>query len=195
MTAQKTKKIIIGVTGTHASGKDTVADYICKKYELKSYSTSDEIRYEASRLNMDHSRANLFVLANQIREHLGSGELAKRALNRVQLDENMALITSIRNIGEIEYLKKHSNFYLISVDGPISIRFERAAKRERMGDGKTLEDFRMAEEKEMYANGAGQQLTPCMKMADYFIINDGTLEKLNERTDEVMKAILYSRGA
>ena len=183
-----TRKIIIGVTGTHASGKDTVASYICEKYKLKSYSTSDEIRYEATKLNLDHSRTKMFVLANQLRERFGAGELARRALNRIK--EDMAVITSIRNVGEIEYLKKQTDFYLISVDGPIEIRYERAVKRERLGDGKTLEDFRIGEEREMYASELGQQLIPCMKMADYFVINDGTIEKLDIRTEEVMKAIM-----
>jgi len=185
------KKTIIGITGTHASGKDTVAEYISKKYNLKGYSTADEVRYEATKLGLDHSRANLFVLANKIRDKFGKGELAKRALNRAE--SNIALVTSLRNVGEIEYLQKQSNFYLISVDGPIEIRYERAKNRERIGDGKTLEEFRAAEEKEMYASESGQQLIPCMNLADYFVINDGTLERLRARTDEVMKAILSNK--
>ena len=181
-------KIIIGVTGTHASGKDTVADYICGKYNLKNYSTSDEVRYEATKRGLDHSRANLHDIANEIREKFGTGEWAKRALER--MNENMAAVTAIRNIGEIEYLKKNSDFYLIAVDAPIEIRYERARGRDRIGDGKTLEEFRLGEERELNAGIAGQQLVPCMRMADYFILNDGTLEDLNNRTEEIMKAII-----
>ena len=184
------KKIIIGITGTHASGKDTVADYISKKYNLKSYSTSDEVRYEATKQGVDHSRASMFILANKIRKEFCAGELARRALGRISDDEDVALVTGIRNIGEIEYLRERSNFYLISVDAPIEVRYERAIKRERAGDGKTLEEFRLAEEKEMYASEVGQQLIPCMRTADYFIINKGTLSELEARTGEVIKAIL-----
>lgn len=184
------KKTIIGITGTHASGKDTVADYISKKNNLKSYSTSDEIRHEATKLGIDHSRASLFKLANEIRGQFGLGELARRALDKVGADKEMALITGIRNMGEIDYLKEHTNFYLISVDAPIEARYERAMKRERDGDGKTLEEFRIAGEKEMYDSEVGQQLIPCMRRADFFIINDSSLEDLNSRTDEIVKAIL-----
>ncbi len=184
------KKTIIGVTGTHASGKDTVALYICEKYKLKSYSTSDEIRYEATRLNIDHGRASLFSLANKLRSEFGPGELALRALGRIE--EDLALITAIRNVGEIKYLKKQTNLYLVSVDGPIEVRYERAKIRERLGDGKSLEEFRIAEEREMYASDVGQQLIPCMRLADYFMINDGSLDKLYGRTEEVMKAILHA---
>ena len=182
------KKIIIGITGTHASGKDTVADYICQKYNFHNYSTSDEIRYEATARGLDHGRANLHTIANEIRTNFGTGELAKRALARI--GENITVVTAIRNIGEINYLKDNSNFYLIAVDAPIEIRYKRAVSRERIGDGKTLIEFRAGEERELDAGVAGQQLIPCMQLADYFILNDGTLEDLNNRTEEIMKAIL-----
>ena len=183
-----TKKLIIGVTGTHASGKDTVADYICTKYGSNNYSTSEEIGYELTLRGMDHSRPNKFAVANEIRENLGAGELARRALARVK--ENLAVVTAIRNVGEIKYLKENSNFCLIAVDAPIEMRYERAMGRERFGDGKTLIEFKAGEEKETNAGVNGQQLIPCMRLADYFIINDGTLGDLYNRVDEIAKAIL-----
>lgn len=182
------KKLIIGVTGTHASGKDTVADYICKKFNTSNYSTSEEIGYELTERGMDHSRPNKFAVANEIRETLGTGELARRALNRVR--EDIAVVSAIRNIGEIEYLKQNSNFYLIAVDAPIDLRYERAALRERFGDGKTLAEFKAGEEQEINAGEKGQQLVPCMRLADYFIVNDGTLEHLKERIEEILNAIM-----
>ena len=181
------KVLIIGITGTHASGKDTVSDYICKKYNIKSYSTSDEIRQENALRGLDNSRLNMFTVGNELREKFGTGELAKRVLRRAK--ETMAVSSGIRNIGEIEYFKDHSYFYLIAVDAPIEMRYERAMNRDRVGDGRTLEDFRAGEEKEMNAGIAGQQLLPCMRVADYFILNDATKEHLRERTDEVLSAI------
>ena len=177
------RKLIVGVTGTHASGKDTVASYICKKYNTSDYSTSEEIGYELTTRGMDHSRPNKFTVANEIRETLGTGELAKRAMARVK--ENIAVVSAIRNMGEIEYLKQNSNFYLIAVDAPIDMRYDRAMKRERFGDGKTLAEFKAGEEQEINAGIMGQQLVPCMRLADYFIVNDGTLEHLTERIEEI----------
>jgi dephospho-CoA kinase len=190
------KKTIIGVTGTLASGKDTVADYISKKYDLKNYSTSDEVRYEATKRGVDHARASLVQVANSIRSEMGLGELARRALERVSESEKVALITGIRNVGEIKYLKENSNFYLISVDGPIEVRYERAKNRKRIGDGTTFEDFRNSEETELSNKEVGEhgiELLPCMRMGDFFIINDSTVEDLNMRVDEVVKAILSSQ--
>ncbi len=187
------RKTIIGITGTLASGKDTVAEYICKKYNLKSYSTSDEVRHEATKRGLEHGRANMLKIANQVRADLGLGELAKRAIERVPTNEMIALVTGIRNMGEIEYLKEQTNFYLISVDGPIDIRYKRAKNRKRIGDGTTFEAFRKSEEVELYNKDVGKhgiELISCMRAADYFMVNDGTLEDLNTRTDEVVKAIL-----
>jgi len=181
-------KLIIGVTGTHASGKDTVAGYICKKFNTTDYSTSAEIGYELDSRGMDQSRPNKFTVANELREALGTGELAKRALGRVR--EDIAVVSAIRNIGEIEYLKENSKFYLIAVDAPIDMRYDRAVKRERIGDGKTLAEFKAGEEQEIDAGITGQQLVPCMRLADYFIVNDGTIETLGERIEEILNAII-----
>lgn len=187
------KKTIIGVTGTLASGKDTVADHISKNYNIKSYSTSDEVRYEATKRGVDHTRASLVEVANSIRAEFGLGELAKRALERVTADDQISLITGIRNTGEVKYLKENSNFLLISIDGPIEVRYERAKQRGRIGDGTTFEDFRVSEERELSNKEVGEhgiELLPCMRMADFFIINDGSLDELKTRVDEVVKAIL-----
>jgi dephospho-CoA kinase len=184
------KKVIIGVTGTISGGKDAVAEYICGKYNLKNYSLSDTIRAEATKRGQDHSRETLFALGNELRAGFGPEELAKRVLGLI--NERVAVVTSIRNLGEVAYFKENTNFYFISVDAPIELRYQRSIDRNRAGDSKTFEDFKDAEEKEMAGDKTKQQLVACMRAGDFFVINDGTLEKLYDRVDEIMKSILLS---
>ncbi len=164
------KKTVIGITGTHASGKDTVAEYFCQRYKMKDYSTSTEIGYELTERGMDHSRPNKVVVANELREKFGAGELARRCLARAT--EEILVVSAIRNVGEITYLRENSNFFLISVDAPIELRYERVKKRERFGDGKTFKEFKAGEDRERDAGPTGQQLFPCMALADFSIVND-----------------------
>ena len=181
------KKIVIGITGTHGSGKDTAAEKICRRYKTKDYSTSTEIGYELTERGMDHSRPNKVVVANELREKFGAGELARRSLSRAT--EEIIVISAIRNVGEIEYLREHSNFFLISVDAPIELRYERVSKRERFGDGKTFEEFKAGEDRERDAGPTSQQLFPCMALADFSIVNDSDLENLNRQIEKAVDIV------
>ena len=49
----------------------------------------------------------------------------------------------------------------------------------------TLEEFRKKEEEEMEGERTGQQLSACMAMADLLVINDGTLEELNRKLEDL----------
>ncbi|HBM45908.1 MAG: hypothetical protein UT05_C0001G0116 [Parcubacteria group bacterium GW2011_GWF2_38_76] len=182
---------IIGITGTNASGKDTVADYLRDKHDFKNYSLSDEIRLEASRRGISHERENLRKLGNEIREKFAPNELAVRATKRILEDkEGKVIVTSIRNPAEIEYLKNNFlNFKLIYVDAPVEMRYERSKARGRVGDGVNLDDFSVAEAKELEGGKTGQQLVACSKLADFSIMNDGSLEKLFEEAENILTKI------
>ncbi|MBI3631904.1 MAG: hypothetical protein HY225_00440 [Candidatus Vogelbacteria bacterium] len=181
-------KKIIGVIGTISSGKDTVAEYICLTRKIKNFSFSDEIRQEATARGLSNARANLFNLANELRSNYGPDELARRVVNRIR--EDLAIVTSIRYPGELQFMRENSDFTLISVDAPIELRFQRSRERGRLGDGNTFEQFKSAEDNELRGGDPNLQFIRVMRAADYFIINDGTLEKLHNRVDEIVRAIL-----
>lgn len=182
---------IIGVTGTNASGKDTVAEYLRDKYGFKNYSLSDEIRIELTNKGLDHSRENLIRMGNEIRENYEANELALRAIKRIK-DDNITnvIITSIRNPAEVEEFKKDfPSFKLIFVDAPIEIRYERSVARGKVGDGENLEDFKDKEARELDGGTKGQRLIATSKLADFKIINDKDLEYLHKETEKVLAQI------
>ena len=161
--------MIIGLTGTKASGKGSVANLLQEKGFAYS-STSDRVREEAvSRGLEDYTIEQLQDIGNELRETHGTGVLAKMTLEKLKGEEN-SVIDGIRNLGEIEVLRQQPNFYLIGVDAPQEIRFSRLLHRGRASDPKTWEGFLEMEARD-HGKGeksSGQQTKACIGEADYF---------------------------
>ena len=119
--------MIIGLTGSFCAGKDTAANYLVKK-GLIHYSLSDSIREEADRKEIQKTRENLQNLGNELRAKYGNSVLAKRVLKRYTKNKS-CIVTSLRHPDEIKELRKQNDFYLVNMDGPAKLRFERMLKR------------------------------------------------------------------
>ena len=100
--------MIIGLTGKNASGKGEVADYLQKKGFIY-YSLSDELREEATKRNLEHTRNNLINLGNELRQQHGPQYLAELINNKIKNNKDF-VIDSIRNPFEAEELMKNRNF-------------------------------------------------------------------------------------
>jgi len=142
------------------------------------HSLSDVVREEATRLGLDHTRDNLIQIGVRMRTQDGPGALARRV---IPLLGARAVVDSIRNPGEVAELRRIERFYLIGVDAPRPLRFERSLLRGRTGDGATLEEFARKEARENSTTEAGQQLMATLALADVRIDNEGTLESLHEK--------------
>jgi dephospho-CoA kinase len=178
--------MIIGLTGSYCSGKDTVAEYIVKSRGYVHFSLSDVIREIMKSQGIEPTRENLIVFGTQLREKNGNGILAKKALEKISAD-GYYCITSIRHSDEVAELKKRKDFRLINVDAPIALRFERMQTRNRPGDPKTLDKFIELEQKESQTQGSGQQLSKTAQMADITFINDSNnIETLQTSIDKLL---------
>jgi len=176
--------MIIGITGTNGSGKDTVAEYL-KKKGFTHYSLSDVIRHELKKHNIEETRDNLIMMGNKMREEYGPSVLAAE-VKELMIGNDKFVISSIRNPAEVEELKKMEGFMLIAVDAPIETRFKRVSSRGRFEGAANLEEFRKKEELEMSDDTNAQQIHNVIKIADLLIINDGTVEELHKKIDEVI---------
>jgi len=176
------KARLIGLTGTNGSGKGEVASFFVKK-GYAYHSLSDIIREELRKQVQTITRDNLIRMGNLMREQFSPDILARLVMKKVK---GNAVIDSIRNPKEVEFLKKQVGFILISVDAPVEIRYERVKKRGREESASTLQEFMAKEAEEMTTKERGQQLQACMKMADYTIQNDGTLQDLHKKLEEFL---------
>ncbi len=102
---------IIGITGTFGSGKSTAADYLETKGFTKivlSKFLEDALVYSG---DSKVTRKKLQDLGNSWRELHGTGVLALKAEEAIK-DKKLEkiVIEGIRNLGEIEELKKIGKF-------------------------------------------------------------------------------------
>ncbi|MFC1666408.1 AAA family ATPase [Candidatus Omnitrophota bacterium] len=177
--------MIIGLTGSNASGKGEASLYITSK-GFGCYSLSDILREESKKLNIEPSRENLIRLGNDLRRKNGPSFLARRVIQGLSESGNY-IVDSIRNPAEIEELGKRNDFILIGIDAPVETRFERSLKRKRAGDPQTLQEFIEKERRENKNSSENQQLAKCLQMADVIIKNDSTIEALHRKIDETIK--------
>jgi len=179
------KKLVIGLTGTNASGKGEVANYFKKKH-FTYHSLSDIIRESAEKSGMEPTRENLISLGNKLRKRYGPAVLARRVKKNLTGKD---IVDSIRNIAEIKELKKLPNFVLLGIDAPVSLRFKRSLKRKRAGDDKSLREFILKENRERSTFRTHQQLELCLKKADKKLINNGSIKELQKKVERTLKSI------
>ncbi len=174
---------LIGLTGTNGAGKGEAAAYFAAK-GYACFSLSDVIREELERRGEPVSRDSLIRTGNDLREVFGADVLARRTMDKVG-GQARAVIDSIRNASEVDFLRRQDGFMLLAIDAPVALRFARAAIRGRDESAADLEAFRKKEDQERAGGAMGQQLEACMAAADRLIINDGTLAEFHRRLEEI----------
>jgi dCMP deaminase len=177
--------MIIGLTGRNAAGKTEVSQYLIGR-GFEHYSLSDEIREETIRSGLEIKREILIDVGNELRRNHGAGVLAERVLERLA-DDRDGVVDSIRNPSEVAVLRKRKDFTLLFIDADQSIRYERSRLRDREGAAGTLEHFVEEEQRELDSEDpTSQQLLATERLADLKIVNNGTVEDLHGKLEEVL---------
>lgn len=182
--------MIIGLTGTFASGKDTIADYLVERKGFEAVGLGDIVREFVKKYNWPNTREAQQKMGNKLRDEHGADFLMREAIKRTKAPN--VVIAGVRQPKEADFLKETKDAYLISVDAPIEIRIKRIIERNRPGDPKDLAELKEKEDKEMNAGFKSancQNISYCMKNADSAVINDGTIEKLNKKTEDILNNI------
>jgi len=182
--------VVIGITGTIGAGKGTVVEYLINRKNFKHFSARGFLTEEIERRGLENNRDNMVTVANELREKNSpsfvADELLKRALESVQ----NCVLESLRTVGEIESLRKKGNFTLLAVDADPKIRYQRILGRSSVTDNIGFEKFLSDEEREMDSDDPNKQnLRRCIEMADFRIENNGTVEELNSKLEEILKVI------
>lgn len=175
--------MIIGLTGGNASGKGEAAKYL-ETLGFKYHSLSDVIRAELARDGLESSRENMIERGNSLRRAHGPAYLAE---NISRFFTGRDIVDSIRNPAEVEALRRNGGFVLVALSAPPEVRFRRAMERGRNENASTLAEFVANENRENTGNPDSQRINACVAMADRHISNDGTLEQLYAKIDEVLK--------
>tara|TARA_B100001142_G_scaffold43161_1_gene39036 strand:+ start:8135 stop:8743 length:609 start_codon:yes stop_codon:yes gene_type:complete len=179
--------MLIGLTGRNASGKSTLVDWFSKK-GMKSFSCSDSIRAWLREHNKEITRDALIEGGRELRRQGGGGILADMLIKII--DGEDAVIDSIRTPAEVFSLKSRGDFVLIEVKASEEMRWARLQSRARPGDPIDKQIFLEQENKEAKAkDAAGQDLDATAEMSDFEIINDGSVENLHNKLEDLWEKI------
>ena len=160
---------LIGIAGSFASGKDTVAHALAADYGFSHVSTGDMVREVAQRERGSIERPVLFEVANEHRHRDGAGVFVIHALEKPR----PLVITGIRSLGEAKALKQAGGV-LLFIDAPAEVRYERMQARHRDAETElSLEQFEANEAKEWHAgdDDADFNLRDIKRMADVVMDN------------------------
>lgn len=167
----------MGICGPIGSGKGVVTDWF-KDHGFLAISLSDEIRISLRKMGREITRASMQEVGNQLREEFGDEILAARVWEKVKnVQDSRIVIESIRHPEEAKYLKKQGKFYLINVTADQKVRYERYAKRHRVEDTITWEDFLEEDTEESlgYHGEHSQLVNETAKLADFTVDNSTSL--------------------
>jgi dephospho-CoA kinase len=180
--------MLIGLTGRNASGKSTLVEWFSDK-GMKSVSCSDSIREWLREQDKEITRDTLIEGGRNLRREGGGGILAEMLLEILKGED--AVVDSIRTPAEVEALRLRGDFTLIEVKAGENMRWSRLQNRSRPGDPTTRRQFVEQEKREIKAkDAAGQALDATAMMADLQVLNDGSLEDLYDKLDDIWGTIV-----
>lgn len=184
------ERIIFGLAGEPGAGKDTVKEYLADRYGAQSLGFSLVLKDILNRLSLELCRANYATLAEALRTSFGENILATAlADDAMRMSAQVVVIDGIRKFGELDELLKLSSFHFIFVETDLRVRYERVKNRGTKTDdrAKTFEEFVRDHE-----HAADREVRNLKEKADVVIENNGTLQDLYGRVDEVMRQFLHS---
>ncbi len=172
------------------AGKGTVVDYLIKEKGFVHFSVRAFIVRELERRGMPVNRDTLTALANEMRAKNSPSYIIEELFREAVAQEKNCIIESIRTPGEIAALRSKPNFFLLAVDADPRVRFNRIRKRRSETDNVSFNSFISSETREMHSDDPNKQnLSECIKQADYTILNNGSLEELHEKTEAFLQSI------
>ncbi|MBA2278863.1 nucleoside monophosphate kinase [Candidatus Saccharibacteria bacterium] len=182
--------MIIGLSGTFASGKDTLAHFLLQNHNFMHVSTGDMVRAVAEAEYGNTERPTLVKTANELREKRGPGVLAELAIERYELQKKNysgIVISGVRSLGEANVIQAKAGI-IVFTDAPVEVRFERIKNRQRAHEEQlSLEDFKNSEIVESninHDNPAVQDISGVRELADIIVSNNNNVEAFYEEAEQ-----------
>ncbi|WP_297535797.1 AAA family ATPase [Thermococcus sp.] len=188
--------MIIGVVGKIAAGKTTVAKFFEEKgfcrvscseplIDLLTHNVSDYSWIPELPEKAEPTREKLIEFGKYLKDKYGGDILIRLAVDKKRNCKNI-VIDGVRSREEIEAIKRLGG-KVIYVEARPEIRFERLMRRkaEKDRDIKSFEDFKEMDDAEerLYHTSELKDL------ADYVIVNEGTLEELREKVERIIEEL------
>ncbi|MBU4283600.1 MAG: AAA family ATPase [Nanoarchaeota archaeon] len=182
--------LIIGITGTLGAGKGSIVKFLVEKKGFEHYSVRAFLVEEIKRREMPVNRDSMVVVANDLRKKNSPGYIAETLFERAKKLGKDCIIESLKTPGEVNALRNKGKFYLFAVDADPKIRYERILERKSSTDKISFQEFIDNEKREMASDDPNKQnISKCISMADYVFENNGTIDKLYKKLEDVLDGI------
>lgn len=178
---------IIAFVGMPASGKSE-ASKVVREVGMDIVNMGDIIREEVKHRGLEPTDTNTGAVANDLRDKEGMDAVARRCVPKIrEIDRDVVVVDGVRGIAEVDLFRKEfgKDFYLIFLDAPLEMRFERVRKRGRSDDDMTLiEDLRRRDDREM-----NWGLREAIEAADITIENTSSLPDLLDNIRQTLEKL------
>lgn len=178
--------MIIGVTGTIGAGKGTVVEYL-KSKGFKDYSSSGLLGELVEREGNPKTREFLARMATKLGQEYKGGVVEKNYLEKYQKEmPEHAIFEAIHRQSEANFIKSIGGF-IIAVDADIETRYKRiSGRKEGTKDDVNFEQFKedaRVEDEGGGDTGRDNNIRAVISEADIVLMNEGTIEELDVKTD------------
>jgi len=185
----KAKNIVIGITGTMTSGKAAIRYFLIDRGFISIRFTRPILNEGLKRKKDMTNRDNWLKILAEIRRKKGTDILSKMASKKIKENERY-VVCPIRYPEDIKYFKKLYNALVIFIDAPFDTRYKRTLVKE-LGSNMSKDEFKKKDKFEASPTGKDKKYLPdmngCRKLADEIIMNDGSLNKLNEKLEKILR--------
>ncbi len=183
--------ITIGITGTIGSGKGALVEFLEKK-GFKHFSARTFLTKELEKRGSEVNRPNMTAFADELRAKGGPGAMISLLVQEAKASGQNAIVESIRALGEVETFREEAEHPIfVAVDADTKIRYSRIVKRGSVMDGISYETFLADDAKEMNSTEPWRgNIAGCIKLADFYIENNGTKEEFLEKVEKIFKQIV-----
>ncbi|HLC91561.1 MAG TPA: AAA family ATPase [Candidatus Saccharimonadales bacterium] len=176
---------LIGIAGSLASGKDSLAQYLVDNYEFCHVSTGDLVREIAQQKYGSIERPVLYKTANELREEKGSGVLGKMSLEYYQKHKDKypggLIVSGFRALAEAQAVKDAGGI-IIYIDAPLEKRYMWMQGRGRDKEATvSLEEFKKRESNENGGVDPAFDISAIKNIADAVIQNDSTFDSFLQK--------------
>lgn len=183
----KNKKIILGLVGEIASGKDTIAEYLRKKYQSQTISFSQPLRDILDRMYLPQNRENMANLGHDLRQRFGRDIIAKAVGQEIEKSKKSIIcLPNVRLKEDITYLKNKPGFFLIHIKAEPKIRYQRLTKRSQNTDDQTKTWAQFQRDAKLPTE---IQIRRVARQAKFVIDNNGNYKNLYRQTEDIIKKI------
>ena len=182
--------VIIGITGTIGAGKGTIVEYLTSQKNFKHYSVRSFLLREIQQRKLAPNRNSMVIIANHLRQTHSPSYIVDQLIKEALINNQHSVIESIRTEGEIISLRKHHCFHLFAVDAQPKLRYERIKLRNSETDHIDYQTFIENEQREFNSTNPYQQnLKKCIDLADFKLLNNGTVEDLCQQLEEILRQL------